>query len=118
MSDPQRRHGPFSPMTRGAARAFVALSAVTMFLALTGFLWTAAAVNAANARARAQCHFDAHLGGAPLTVNPKTGKAALLGVQIISDARVAFRQAGCEGRLPPADPSFLHWAAYYKLPAG
>jgi hypothetical protein len=39
-------------------------------------------------------------------------------VQIISDARVAWRQAGCEGRLPPADPSFIKWSAYYKLPAG
>ncbi len=113
MSDP--RPGPFSPMTRGAARAFVVLSAVTMAVALTGFLWTAAVVNATNARARALCQFDADLGTAPLTL-PKGARPSRLGVTIISDARTAWHRAGCPGRLGPPDPSFAKWAAFYKLP--
>lgn len=114
----QRRHGPFSPMTRGAARAFVALSAVTMTIALAGFLWTAAAVNSAEDRARALCRFDADLAGVPVAVSPKTGRPSLLGVSIVSDARTAWHQAGCGGRLPPPDPSFTRWARYYHLPVG
>lgn len=105
-------------MTAGARHAVIFLFALSMILAGLNFLWTATAVNDAESRARALCAFDAHLGMAPLTLNPATGKPSLLGVQIISDARVAWRQAGCEGRLPPPAPSFAKWAAYYKLPVG
>lgn len=124
MSDPPRPRRRaswlrlFTPMTRGAARAVVFLFLLSLIIGGLNFLWTARAVNGAEARARALCQFDAHLGAVPVTPVAATGKASLLGVKLVSDARIAFRQAGCTGQLPPPDPSFLRWAAYYHLPAG
>lgn len=105
-------------MTRGARLGFVYLSVLMLLLGAANLLWTSRQTGAANAKTQAQCRFDADLGGAPVAVSPATGKPSLLGVSIVSDARVAWRQLGCAGHLPAPAPSFLHWAAYYRLPAG
>lgn len=111
------RRLPFRPASTGAARAVVFLFAVSLAIGGLNFFWTSREVNAANARAQAQCAFNADLGPVPVTV-PKTGKPSLLGVKIISDARVAWHLARCPGRLAPPAPSFVQWAGYYHLPAG
>ena len=105
-------------MSRGVRRAFTYLLVLTLVLAAANLLWTSRQVGAANAKAQAQCQFDADLGAAPVSTDPKTGKASLLGVSIVSDARVAWHQSGCAGQLPAPSPSFRQWAAYYRLPAG
>lgn len=118
MAGDVRHRRIFGPMTSGAAHAVVFLFILSLAVGALNFFWTSRVVSGANTRARALCQFDAHLGSAPVSLNPSTRKASLLGVQIVSDARVAWRMAGCEGRLPAPDPSFVKWARYYKLPAG
>ncbi len=63
------------------------------------------------------CLQERDVGGLPVTVNPVTGRASLLGVSIVADARTAWRGLHCAGVLPPPDPSFTRWARFYKLPA-
>jgi hypothetical protein len=108
---------PFRPISTGAARAAVFLFAVSLLIGALNFLWTSRVVNASNHRVQALCRFDADLGSAPV-VAPATGPPSLLGVSIVSDARVAWHQAGCSGRLAAPAPSFVKWARYYHLPAG
>jgi hypothetical protein len=108
----------YAPITAGAVRAVLTLFLITLALFGVSLLFTARAVNSVRQQARAECRFDADLGGAPVAASPATGKPSLLGVTIVSDARVAWRQLGCTGRLPAADPSFIKWARYYRLPAG
>lgn len=133
-------------MTRGARLAAIGLLILTVIIG-AGNLWathdqvgTVRAVAATSARAaanaqratdqeavtirrlnrqiHAECKFNTDLSGLPVTVNPATGKASLLGVEIISDVRQAWLAAGCPGRLPVPDPSFMRWAHYFHLPAG
>jgi hypothetical protein len=103
-------------MPRAVLRALAYLAAVMLLLTAANLLWTSLQAGAASRRAQAQCSFDADLGGAPVGTDPKTGKASLLGVTIVSDARTAWHQAGCSGQLPGPSPSFRQWAAYYRLP--
>ncbi|HSZ38458.1 MAG TPA: hypothetical protein VK817_00725 [Trebonia sp.] len=102
----------------GTRRGFVYLSLLMLLLTALNLLWTSRQTGASNARAGAQCHFDADLGGAPVAADPKTGKPSLLAVTIVSDARTAWHQAACAGQLPAPSPSFRQWAAAYNLPAG
>jgi hypothetical protein len=104
-------------MPRAVRLGFVYLSVLTLLLAGLGLFWTSRQVSEANARAQAQCAFNADLGPVPVTI-PASGKPAILGVKIISDARIAWRRAGCPGRLAPPAPSFVRWARFYHLPAG
>jgi len=62
------------------------------------------------------CRQERDVGGLPVAVNPVTGRASLLGVSIVADARTAWRGLRCAGVLPPPDPSFTRWARYYHLP--
>ena len=103
-------------MTRGARYSAVFLFVFSVLLATANLLWSSRQYSQANARTRAQCQFDADIGGAPIAVNVATGKASVLSVTIVSDARVAWHHLGCPGALAPPDPSFAHWAAYYRLP--
>ena len=113
MSDTARR----PVVSSGTARAIVALFILALLIGGLNFFWTSRQVNEATVRAQAQCAFNADIGPVPVTV-PASGKPAILGVKIISDARIAWRRAGCPGRLAPPAPSFVKWAAYYRLPAG
>jgi len=76
----------------------------------------AAQVRVLQRAVTSSCRFNADLADLPVTVNPATGKAALLGVKIVADAREAWHGLGCPGALPPPSPSFRRWAAYYRLP--
>lgn len=114
---PQDEDGePETP--RSTRRGFVYLTVLMIVLTTLNLLWTSRQTDAANAKTQALCRFDADIGGAPLAANPATGKPSLLSVSIVSDARVAWRQTGCAGHLDAPSPSFRHWAAYYRLPAG
>jgi len=104
-------------MSDAARRAVVALFILSLLIGGLNFFWTSRQVNEATVRAQAQCAFNADIGPVPVTV-PASGKPAILGVKIISDARIAWRRAGCPGRLAPPAPSFVRWAAFYHLPAG
>lgn len=124
-------------MSTGALRAVVLLAAA-MF-ALSAVTWyhgnTQAAHLAATQRTqretvrtlnrtvrklerevKSSCRFDGDLAGVPITLNPATRRASELGVKIVSDSRVAWRLAGCPGRLASPAPSFLRWARFYRLP--
>ena len=105
-------------ISRGARRAVGYLLLLTLALDAAILVWGTRQTRIADARAQAQCRFDADLGGAAVTPDPKTGRPALLAVAIVSDARVAWHQAACDGPPPPASPSFRQWAARYRLPAG
>jgi len=104
-------------MSDTSRRAVVALFILSLLIGGLNFFWTSRQVNEATVRAQAQCAFNADLGPVPVTI-PASGKPAILGVKIISDARIAWRRAGCPGRLAPPAPSFVRWAAFYHLPAG
>lgn len=117
MSSSRRRRRLFTPISPGAARAVVVLFVLSLVIGGLNFFWTSRVVDGANHRAGALCRFDADLGSAPIVV-PGGGKPSLLGVTIISDARLAWHQARCGGRLAAPDPSFVKWARYYRLPAG
>jgi hypothetical protein len=112
----QGKRGPGIP--RAVLRGFVYLSVLMLLLTAANLVFTSRQTGASDARARAQCRFDADLGSAPAPVaGAATGKPSLLAVTIISDARVAWHQAGCAGQLAAPSPSFRQWAAYYHLPA-
>ena len=104
-------------MSDTSRRAVVALFILSLLIGGLNFFWTSRQVNEATVRAQAQCAFNADLGPVPVTI-PASGKPAILGVKIISDARIAWRRAGCPGRLAPPAPSFIRWARFYHLPAG
>ncbi len=105
-------------MSNGVRRGFVYLLVLILVLEGANLVWTSRETGAVNAKAQAQCRFDADVGAAPVGIDPKTGRASQLGVSIVSDARTAWRQSGCAGQLPAPSPSFRQWAAYYRLPAG
>lgn len=98
-----------------AARALTVIVVAFAVIAIGGVVRTTQRL---TREVQSQCHFDADLAGLPVTVNPATGKASVLGVKIVSDSRVAWHQAGCPGRLAPASPSFSRWARFYHLPTG
>lgn len=65
-------------------------------------------------RLLSSCDFYRPLTPLPVTVNPATGKPTALSVSIIAGAREAYVGQGC-GRIPPAAPSVIKWAAYYHI---
>jgi hypothetical protein len=103
-------------ITRGARRAALGLIALTLLVG-GGNLWASwDEARGVQHAAASSCRFFADLAGVPITVVPATGKASMLGVQIVSDSRVAWRGLGCPGTLPPPSPSFALWAKFYGLP--
>jgi hypothetical protein len=63
----------------------------------------------------ADCAVDADLAGVPVA-NALNGHPSKLSVKLISDFRASWHQKGCQGRLPPPDPSFVAGARFYHLP--
>ena len=105
-----------APMSRGARRAVVVLFLLTAALAGGNLLFTAQQVSSVRMQQIAACAFDSDLGTAPVVVVPPATKAGILGVKIISDARVAWHGLGCPGELPAPGPGFVRWATFYHLP--
>ncbi len=103
------------PMTWGARRAFASLFVLTIAFAAVVIIYTTLTTQRLTREVQSQCRFDSDLAAAPVAVTT-AGKASLLGVKIVSDARVAWRLAGCPGRLAPPSPSFARWAHFYHLP--
>lgn len=103
-------------MTRGARWAAIGLLLLTLIVGGANLLATYLQVRTVRSAVQAECHFNHDLGGVPITVGP-TGKASVLGVEIVADSRLAWRGLGCPGTLPPPSPSFVKWALYYHLPA-
>src|SRR5260221_1932890 len=99
-----------------SGRAVAIVAAIIIALGATATVFFARTVGDLRTAVRSHCKFDADLGGAPIMVNPATGKPSLLGVTIISDARVEWHALGCPGKLPPPAPSFAKWSRFYKLP--
>jgi hypothetical protein len=116
-------HLRLGPMTVGARRGLTYIFLLTVIL-IGGSYWQSSQAQnrlasqqaALRMSVQAQCRFDADLGSAPITLNPATGKASLLGVSIVSDSRVAWHGLGCPGKLAPPSPSFLKWSKFYGLP--
>lgn len=101
--------------TTRRARAFLFLLVLGIAVNAGAYFLSARSVAGLRVQQHAQCKFDSDLGGAPVAAMPG-GKPPLLGIEIVSDARVAWREAGCPGRLAPAAPSFTRWARYYHQP--
>ncbi len=87
-------------------RAVAIVAALILAVGATGAVFFARTVGDLRTAVRSHCKFDADLGGAPIAVSPATGKPSLLGVTIVSDARVEWHGLGCPGRLTPPAPSF------------
>lgn len=102
-------------MTGGARKGLLYIVGLGILSNVGVYYLSARSVNDLAVQQHAQCKFYDDLGGAPVVV-PAGGKPGILGVEIVSDARVAWHQLGCPGMQQPAEPSFLQWAAYYKLP--
>lgn len=103
-------------MTHGARRPVVVLFSLMVALAAGNLLFTAQQVGGLRTQQIASCAFDSDLGTAPVIVVPPATRAGLLGVKIISDARVAWHGLGCPGNLAAPGPGFVKWARYYHLP--
>ena len=108
-------HIRLGPMTSGARRGLLYLVVLSILVDFGMYLLLTRSVHQLSTQQHAQCKFYDDLGSAPLTLGPN-GKASMLGVQIVSDARVAWHEGGCPGAQQPPDPSFTKWAAYYRLP--
>lgn len=63
---------------------------------------------------RSDCEVWSSLSGLPVTIPPGAKRPSQFSVTIIAESRVAFSGKGC-GQVPPADPSEIHWAAYYGI---
>lgn len=105
-------------ITSRTRRSIVYLFALGILIAAVSLVGVVRTQDHLRSEVQSQCRFDGDLAGLPLAVNPATGKAAVLGVKIVSDSRVAWHQAGCPGTLPPPSPSFARWARFYHLPTG
>jgi hypothetical protein len=103
-------------ITRGAAWGIGVVFAVGIALNLGVLALTSRQITTVRQQTRSDCAFYRDLAGLPVSVSPKTGKAAKLGVAIIAHSREAWRGHGCGGTLPPPDPSFARWAKFYGLP--
>lgn len=103
-------------ISRGAKRAAIGLLILTLLVG-GGNLWASwNEERGVQQAAASSCKFFADLAGVPVTVSPATGKASLLGVQIVSDSRLAWRGLRCPGILRAPSASFERWAKYYRLP--
>ena len=101
-------------MTSGAKRGLIYLVVVGILLDVGQFYLLSRSISAITVQQRSGCKFYDDLGAAP--VAEVNGKASLLGVTIVSDARVAWHEGGCPGEQQAASSSFLKWAKVYKLP--
>jgi hypothetical protein len=105
-------------ITSGARRGIAYLFIFIALIAAISLIYTTLTADHLHVELQSQCQFDADLGGVPVSLNPATGRASVLGVKIVSDSRVAWHQAGCPGRLAPPSPSVARWAKFYHLPTG
>lgn len=103
-------------MTGGAKRGLVYLIGLCLLSNLGVYILAARSIHNLAVQQHAQCKFYDDLGTAPIASVGPGGKASILGVQIVSDARVAWHEGGCPGVQQAPDPTFLKWAAYYHLP--
>jgi len=71
-------------------------------------------INNQRVQLESSCLFWGELSGLPVTVTPPAKVPSELGVGLVVYARDAYSGQSC-GELPPADPSVIHWAAYYHL---
>lgn len=102
-------------MTGGAKKGLLYIVGLGILSNVGVYYLSARSVNDLAVQQHAQCKFYDDLGGAPVVAAPGV-KPSILGVKIVSDARVAWYQLGCPGMQQPAAASFMQWAAYYKLP--
>lgn len=102
-------------MTSGARRGLLFLLVLGVLVNGGAYYLSARSVDTLRTEQQASCRFDADIGGAPVA-SQKGVKPSLLGVSIVSDARVAWHGLHCPGRLQAADPSFVKWAKHYRLP--
>lgn len=63
---------------------------------------------------RASCEFFLPLTTLPVTVVPPAVRPSETGVTLIAGSRAAYAGEGC-GALPPAAPSLVTWARYYRI---
>jgi hypothetical protein len=103
-------------MTGGAKKGLLYIVGLGILINAGVYFLSVRSVNSLAVQQHAQCKFYDDLGSSPITAVPGA-KASILGVSLVSDARVAWHRLGCSGTQQPAAPSFLQWAAYYKLPA-
>lgn len=103
-------------MTGGAKKGLLYLIGLGILTNAGTYYLSARSVNDLSVQQHAACKFYDDLGGAPVVTTAPGVKPSILGVEIVSDARVAWHQLGCPGVQQPAEPSFLQWAKYYSLP--
>jgi hypothetical protein len=116
--EPGRQGEPGPGLSPLRAYGIVVLFALAFLVAVAAVTGVVTEVSALQREVRSQCKFDADLAGVPVSLNPATNKPSVLGIKIVSDSRVAWRQAGCPGTLPAPSPSFTRWARFYHLPTG
>jgi hypothetical protein len=133
-------------MTPGARRAFGILLVITILFAMLAILDIAHTAHRLSATQSVQagttrkldrtvailnrtvrklerevqsnCRLDSHLAPLPVVVSRITHKPPLLSVEIVSDFRVSWQEAGCQGKLAAPSASFRKWAAFYDVPTG
>jgi hypothetical protein len=110
-----RGQAGLSPRLRRALVFLFLLPSVVALIAVGGLASTTLRL---QQEVKSECQFNGDLAGLPVSENPATHEASILGVKIVSDSRVAWRIAGCPGKLAPAAPSFIKWAKFYHLPTG
>lgn len=93
---------------------WISLVAVIVVIA-AGFAYLASSVIHQQNQLRGACALYKDLGALPVKPAPPVKRPSIIGVTIVIDSRIAFREQGC-GRPPKADPSLVFWAHYYHLP--
>lgn len=63
---------------------------------------------------RASCGFFLPLTSLPVMAVPPAARPSKTGVTLIAGSRTAYAGEGC-GALPPAAPSLVRWARYYRI---
>lgn len=116
--DPQAVSDLDESLTRAIGRVH---QARWIILAVTGVILVAAVSVLSvmllrdQSELQASCHFWKPLTTLPVTVAPPAKVPSEVGVNLVVAARIAYQGQEC-GPLPPAAPSLLQWAAYYRIP--
>lgn len=110
----QKQRRDFRERITGNRRS-LQLTGLILILFLINLFWSSHNASIQSGQISAACNFWRPLAPLPVTVVKGTAKPTRVSVTLIAGARDAYARQ-CPGKIPPADPSLVKWAAYYHVP--